>query len=65
MANGSDAASEPVQRIAVRVRALVDAITAGDPEIEAALVRMYREDPSIEQWVEPELATYIGRATRR
>jgi DNA-binding transcriptional MerR regulator len=65
MARGSDPASEPVQRIAVRWRALVDAITGGDPEIEAALVRLYREDPSVEQWIDPELSTYMGRAMRR
>lgn len=65
MARGSDPNSEPVQRIAERLSALRDAITGGSRETEAALVRLYREDPSVKQWIEPELAEYIGRAMKR
>lgn len=47
MDKGSDPASEPVQALAHRWRALIDEFTGGDPGIEKSLRTMYQQEETI------------------
>lgn len=65
---GKDPASEEVQALARRWRALVKAFSGGDPGIEASMNRMYREEPAVMQQrtgIDPTLMAYARAAVGR
>jgi len=64
MEKGTDPASPEVQALARRWRELVEAFTGGDPEIEASLKHMYRQEPQVaaSQGLSEELFQFLGRA---
>lgn len=65
MENGTDPASERVQRLARSWRSLVEAFTGGDPGISQSLKNMYSEEGPEEASrgaVDQTLSDYIGKA---
>jgi MerR family transcriptional regulator, thiopeptide resistance regulator len=64
MEKGTDPKSEVVQRLMARSEALIEAFTGGNPEIRKSLERMYKEEPSISQRIDPRIAEYMGKARR-
>ena len=64
MEKGTDPSSERVRDLARRWQGLIEEFTGGNPEILAALSRLYRSEPSAREQagVEPDLAAWIGRA---
>jgi hypothetical protein len=63
-AAGTDPADPRVQALARRWSELVMAFTKGDPQIEAALARRYREDPQAASrgMLQPETLAYVRLA---
>lgn len=66
MERGTDPTSEPVLALARRWIGLVDEFTGGNPEIVAAVRKMWQEQPSIgeHRGITHELGQYIGQATQ-
>lgn len=64
MAKGSDPMSEPVQKLAARWRALIQAFTGGNPEIERSLSTMYKSEPSAgsQFGVDPAIQAFMCKA---
>src|SRR5687768_16664927 len=65
MAKDADPQSEPVLALGRRWRALIDAFTGSNPEIEKSLRTMYQNEPvyqKIPGAPQPELIQYIGKA---
>ena len=65
MENGTDPTSPQVAALARRWRALIEAFTGGNPEIEKSLRAMYRNEPlheKIQGVPQPGLMAYIGKA---
>jgi DNA-binding transcriptional MerR regulator len=67
MEKGSDPNSPAVQALARRWRALIEAFTGGNPEIEKSLRTMYQSEPvhqKIEGTPDPSMMSYMGKAMR-
>lgn len=64
MEKGSDPKSEPVQKLAARWRALIEAFTGGNPGIERSLNTMYKQEPGASKQfgVDPAIQAFIGKA---
>ena len=66
MANGTNPASETMQRLAKRYRGLIDEITGGNKKIEESLRRMYKAEPDIASdkgyTPDPTMAEYVGNS---
>jgi DNA-binding transcriptional MerR regulator len=64
MDTGTDPASETVQALARRWKALVDEFTGGNPEIERSVARLYREEPGARErmGLDAQIFEYINRA---
>ena len=64
MDKGTDPASETVQGLARRWKALVDEFTGGNPEIERSVATLYREEPGARSrmGLDPQIFEYINRA---
>ena len=66
MANGTNPASETMQRLAKRYRGLIDEITGGNKKIEESLRRMYNAEPDIASdkgyTPDPTMAEYVGNS---
>lgn len=64
MAKGTDPKSEAAQKLAARWRALINAFTGGNPEIERSLNTMYKNEPSAGSrfGVDPALSDFIRKA---
>jgi DNA-binding transcriptional MerR regulator len=67
MSEGEDPASPRVQALVARWEALIEAFTGGDPEVEAALARMYRAEPGLAegQGLHEELFSFVAQASGR
>lgn len=66
MERGTDPTSEPVLALARRWLGLVEEFTGGNPEIAAAVRRMWQDQPSIgeHRGITRELGEYIGQAAQ-
>src|SRR5438552_10987116 len=65
MEKGTDPNSPTVQALARRWRALIEAFTGGNPEIEKSLRTMYQSEPvhqKIQGAPEPNMLSYMGKA---
>jgi MerR family transcriptional regulator, thiopeptide resistance regulator len=64
MDKGTDPASETVQALARRWKALVDEFTGGNPGIERSVARLYREEPRARErmGLDVQIFEYINRA---
>jgi hypothetical protein len=64
MAKGSDPMSEPVLKLAARWRALIQAFTGGNPEIERSLSTMYKSEPGAgsQFGVDPAIQAFMCKA---
>jgi len=64
MEQGTDPTSERMQALAKRWLGLVEEFTGGNPEIAAAVRRLYQEEPSVRErsGIDEELMTYVMRA---
>jgi DNA-binding transcriptional MerR regulator len=65
MDKGTDPTSPAVVALARRWRALIDAFTGGNPEIEKSLRTMYQKEPlqeKIQGIPQPGMMAYIGKA---
>ncbi len=64
MERGADPASEEVQALAVRWKALVDEFTGGNPAIAQSLRTMYQNEPAVREFagVDGTLFAYAGKA---
>lgn len=66
MDKGTDPASQPVQELARRYKALIDGFTGGDPGIKKSLADMYRKDPHIAgdygYTPDPAMFDFLGKA---
>ena len=64
MEKGTDPASDTVQELARRWKALLAEFTGGNPGIQKSLNEMYRQEPSVRErtGIDPKLMEYVGRA---
>ena len=64
MEKGTDPASETVQELARRWRALLAEFTGGNPGIQKGLNKMYSQEPEVRQktGIDQKLTEYVGRA---
>ena len=65
MEKGTDPRSEHMQILAARWQALIDAFTGGNPEIRAALQKLYEgegADQASHQMVDPDVMDYVAQA---
>ncbi|HYO13799.1 MAG TPA: MerR family transcriptional regulator [Thermoanaerobaculia bacterium] len=64
MDKGTDPASETVQGLARRWKALVEEFTGGNPEIERSVATLYREEPGARSrmGLDSQIFEYVNRA---
>lgn len=64
MEKGTDPASDTVQELARRWKALLAEFTGGNPEIQKGLNKMYTQEPEARQktGIDQKLMEYVGRA---
>ncbi len=64
MEKGTDPASETVQELARRWKALLAEFTGGNPDIQKGLNKMYSQEPEVRQktGIDQKLMEYVGRA---
>ncbi|RPH55628.1 MerR family transcriptional regulator [bacterium] len=64
MDQGTDPASETVQGLARRWKALVEEFTGGNPGIERSVATLYKEEPAARSrmGLDPEIFEYVNRA---